>query len=50
MEIRLGRRRNKKEGEDKEVQTVQFSYMEFITTLIFIEVLFVLFQIYGVFH
>jgi hypothetical protein len=29
---------------------MQFSYMEFITTLIFIEVLFVLFQIYGVMH
>lgn len=29
---------------------MQFSYMEFITTLIFIEVLFVLFQIYGVIH
>lgn len=46
MEIRLGRK--KKEGEDEEVQTVQFSYLEFIVTLIFFEVLFVLFQIYGV--
>ncbi len=27
---------------------MQFSYMEFITTLIFIEILFVLFQLFGV--
>jgi len=27
---------------------MQFSYLEFIVTLIFLEVLFVLFQIYGV--
>jgi hypothetical protein len=27
---------------------MQFSYLEFIVTLIFFEILFVLFQIYGV--
>jgi hypothetical protein len=29
---------------------MQFSYLEFIVTLIFIEVLFVLFNMYGLIH